>query len=378
MCMEKLFFPVRLGTRMAMLFSATMFLFLSCRKLDRFNPILKHFEQVNLVDNNGDYHAMHHDANLLNAWGIAWSPNGFAWVNAESGHVSAIYTGEGGTVRPPVAIPSPADFSSGHPTGIVFNGTDGFVLAKGGPARFLFVGIDGILSGWNQEYGNTADRIKDNSATSAYTGLTLAVVNGNPYLYAADFRANKIVVWNKNFGVENWSFHDPELPEGYAPFNIQSVGDWLYVAYAKVGEDGEEEVGDGNGYVDVYRPTGELGTRFASRGALNAPWGIAWAPASFFRDVEDEWDDIATKKGIDLNDLNVILVGNFGNGYINAYTEQGLFMGQLKSRGKPIQIEGLWAISFPPATSDVDHNRLYFAAGPDDEKDGLFGYITKK
>src|SRR6476620_3846059 len=152
MCMEKLFFPQRMGTRIIFLFFATMFLFLSCRKLDKVGPFLKHFEQVNLVDNNGGYHASHIDPGLINAWGIAWSPNGFAWVNAEDGHISAIFNSEGGTVRPHVAIPSPTEASGGSPTGIVFNGTDGFVLEKGGPARFIFVGVDGVLSGWNQQF----------------------------------------------------------------------------------------------------------------------------------------------------------------------------------------------------------------------------------
>jgi len=378
--MEKLFFPIRLGTRIILFFSATTFLFFSsCRKLDKVNPILKHFQQVNLVDNNGEYKAAHTEPKLINAWGIAWSPNGFAWVNAEDGHVSAIFNSEGGTVRPPVAIPSPSDFESGAPTGIVFNGTAGFVLEKGGPARFIFVGVDGILSGWNQEFGNTAARIKDNSATSAYTGLTMSMVNGNPYLYAADFRANKIVVWNMDFGEENWGFNDPAIPTGFAPFNIQSVGEWLYVTYAKVGANGEEEVGDGLGYVSIFKPNGEFVSRFASRGALNAPWGIAQAPASFFKDVEDGLDNAAAKHGIGVENLKVILIGNFGNGYINAYTEEGFFLGPLKSKGKPVEIEGLWAISFPPSTATtIDPNRLYFAAGPDDEEDGLFGYIIKK
>lgn len=377
--MEKLFFPLRMGTRILLLFFATTFLFLSCRKIDKVGPFLKHFDQVNLVDNNGEYHASQTDPGLINAWGIAWSPNGFAWVNAEVGHISAIFNSEGGTVRPHVAIPSPSDFTSGSPSGIVFNGTDGFALDMGGPARFIFVGTDGVLSAWNQQFGNTAARVKDNSSTSAYTGLTMAMVNGEPYLYAADFRANKIVVWNKTWGVENWSFVDPNIPSGYAPFNIQSVGTWLYVTYAKVGEDGDEEKGDGLGFVDVYKPTGEFVNRFASQGALNAPWGIAWAPASFFTDLEDKPDNMNMAKGkTDLKDMNVILVGNFGNGYINAYTEHGFFLGPLKSKGKPLQIDGLWAISFPPASANIDHDRLYFAAGPDDEADGLFGYIIKK
>jgi hypothetical protein len=97
--------------------------------------------------------------------------------------------------------------------------------------------------------------------------------------------------------------------------------------------------------------------------------------------MEADWDNVEMGKGkgkVDLSNINIILVGNFGNGYINAFTENGFFLGPLKSKGKPIEIDGLWAISFPPSTSAIDHNRLYFAAGPDDEEDGLFGYIIKQ
>jgi uncharacterized protein (TIGR03118 family) len=290
--------------------------------------------------------------------------------------VSALYDREGATVRPPVNVPSPNDTIGGNPTGIVFNGSSDFVLANGGAARFIFVGIDGVLSGWNQQAGNNAELVKNNSETSAYTGLTLDSVDGNKYLYAADFRDNKITVWDGNFQpVTSMSFSDPEIPAGYAPFNVQSVEGWIYVTYAKVGEDGEEEAGDGLGYVSIFKPNGDFVGRFASKGALNAPWGVAKAPAGFFSGVEKDWEDSTGGKHMAAPS---ILVGNFGNGYINVYAANGTWLGTLKSRGKPIQIEGLWAITFPPATSDIDPERLYFAAGPNDEVDGLFGYIIKK
>lgn len=380
--MEKLFFPMRLGTRLVVFISATMFLFSACKKSDRdLNPLLKHFQQVNLVDNNGEYHAKRTDPKLINAWGIAWNPTGVAWVNSQGGHFSAIWDAEGTQLRPPVVIPSPMDFANGNPTGIVFNANnEAFILAKGGAARFIFVGVDGILSAWNPAFGNTAGRVKINSATSAYTGLALAMVGSDPFLYAADFRANRIVVWNKNFAPVNWELRDWGVPREYAPYNIQELNGWLYVTYAKVGPTGRAMPGAGLGYVSVFKPTGEFVQRFASKGALNAPWGIAWAPASFFTDTEDEWDNTELAKGgIDLSSLNAILVGNFGDGRINVFTESGFYLGALKSKGKPIEIEGLWAISFPPATATtVDPNRLYFAAGPDEEVDGLFGYIIKK
>ena len=158
---------------------------------------------------------------------------------------------------------------------------------------------------------------------------------------------------------------DPNLPAGYAPFNIQAVGQQLYVMYAKVDPaEGEEEKGPGLGYVDIYNTDGSFVKRFVSNGQLNAPWGIAWAPAGFF--------------GTDENAQPAILIGNFGDGHINAYSPNGNFLGQLRAHGNPIVIEGLWAISFPPATAtSINPNRLYFAAGPDDEEDGLFGYIVK-
>jgi uncharacterized protein (TIGR03118 family) len=157
---------------------------------------------------------------------------------------------------------------------------------------------------------------------------------------------------------------DPGLPSGYSPFNIQAIDNKLYVMYAKVGADGEEEVGQGKGYVDIFNTDGTLDRRFISNGQLNAPWGVTKAPAEFW--------------GPDAPGTNVILVGNFGDGHINAYSSDGNFLGQLRASGNPIVIEGLWGIEFAPSTSTaIPHNRLYFAAGPDDEEEGLFGYIRK-
>ena len=348
----------------------------SCRKLDRFNPTLKHFTQVNLVDNNQEYGAPNTDPLQLNAWGIAFSPNGIAWVNSQAGHVSALYDKEGVPVRPPVNVPSPGGPTGGNPTGIVFNGSADFQLSGGAAARFIFVGVDGVLSGWNPASGDNAELIKNNAETSAYTGLTLDSVDGSRYLYAADFRAGKVEVWDGQFAPVSMSFTDPGIPAGFAPFNVQRVDGWIYVTYAKVGEDGEDQPGEGLGYVSIFTPNGDFVKRFASQGPLNAPWGIAKAPASFFRDVENDWDDMENGK---TSGSSKILIGNFGDGYINVYTEGGTYLGQLKSRGRPIAIEGLWAITFPPATATaIDPNRLYFAAGPKDEADGLFGYIIKQ
>jgi uncharacterized protein (TIGR03118 family) len=334
------------------------------------NP-LKNFMQVNLVGNNDEYDPAFIDPALVNAWGLAFTSNGIAWVSSQAGHVSTVYNSEGGTVRPPVNIPSPGGPTGGNPTGVVFNGSNTDFLIPNpttgsAAARFIFVGVDGQVSAWNSAQGNNAYRVADLSATSAFTGLTTAVNNGVTHLYAADFRAGNIKVWNNAWAPVAMSFTDPNLPSGYSPFNIQSIDNKLYVMYAKVDpEEGEEKTGHGLGFVDVYNPDGSLVKRLISKGKLNAPWGIAKAPGTFFMDNAPM--------------PNVLLVGNFGDGRINVYDMDGDYIGIMKGDGnKLIEIEGLWAIAFPPAGSGIDPNRLYFAAGPDDEEEGLFGYIIKQ
>lgn len=328
--------------------------------------LLKDFNQVNLVGNNDEYDAAHIDPTLLNAWGLAFSGRGIPWVNANGTGLSEVYDKEGNILRPPVAIPSPTAATGGTPTGIVFNSTTDFQLPNGSAALFIFDGEDGVLSGWNG--GDYAVRVVNNE-DAVYKGLAIANSGGAHYLYAANFKTGNIDVFDRNWAlVSNMPFHDPALPAGYAPFNIQNIDGNLYVLYAQVGEDFDEEAGPGKGYVDVYNAEGSLIKRLASKGQLNAPWGIAKAPAGFFSDDNSGRHNVS----------EVILVGNFGDGRINAFNMDGAYLGQLRAHGKPIAIEGLWAIMFPPPTATtVDPNRLYFTAGPDDEEDGLFGYLEK-
>jgi uncharacterized protein (TIGR03118 family) len=341
--------------------------------------ILKDFKQVNLVANNDSYGAARVDTSLQNAWGIAFSPNGIIWVNANAGHVSELYDKDGNQVRPAVAIPSPGDTINGTPTGIVFSGTTDFMLSNGKPALFLFVGDDGVFSGWNPPPANRALMIKDNSSTSSYFGLAIASNGGTNFLYAANFKTGKIDAWDNMLMPQSLPFTDPDLPAGYSPFNIQAIGSWLYVNYAKVGPDGNEVHQVGLGLVDIFNPDGSFVRRFASGGTLNAPWGITQAPADFFNDNDGDKDDQGQKVKEQGNSGDpIILVGNFGDGHINAFSLSGDFLGQLKSHGKKLWIDGLWALVFPPASAtSIDPNRLYFASGPADEKDGLFGYIIK-
>ena len=378
----------------------------SCHKSNVDQKDLRDFKQVNLVANTAEYHPVTIDPTLINGFGIAWSPNGIAWVNSVGGHVSELYTAEGAIARKPVNIPQPNDTIGGFPCGIVFNPTKGFNIPTG-PSLFLFTSFDGVLSGWNGAAGNNAQRIKAPSKAS-YTGLAIAASGGHTFIYGANFGLKKIDTWDSNFNLIKMPFVDPTLPKDYSPYNIQAVGDWLFVIYAKLGDDGHGVAGAGNGYVSIFNTNGTFVRRFASRGTLNIPWGVTMAPGSFLedKDMDDEDNNggvysIASNHGSTItagtpnsssssgnNGGNsykhdpkdpVILVGNFGNGRINVFSQQGNYLGQLQSHKHTIEIDGLWALSFAPATATtVDPARLYFSAGPDQEKDGLFGYLIKQ
>jgi uncharacterized protein (TIGR03118 family) len=326
--------------------------------------LAKDFTQVNLGGDNNDFSPARVDPNLVNGWGIAFSSGGTAWVSAEGTGLSLVLNKDGGQVRAPVSIPSPGSSSGGHPSGQVFNSTPNFGLPNGSRALFIFAGLDGVISAWNGAAGNSAIEVIDDSPDAVYSGIAIALDNGTPFLYAANFSEHKIDVYDTDFVEVDKPFTDPGIPDEFSPFNIQNVGGKLYVMYAKESEteEGEEETGPGLGYVDIFNPNGSLVKRFVSKGQLNAPWGVAWAPASFFGD----------------DGQPAILIGNFGDGHINAYNESGEFLGQLRSHGQPLEIEGLWGISFAPSTAtSINPNWLYFAAGPGDEEHGLFGYITK-
>lgn len=332
----------------------------SCDKNVNLNgdAIKENFSQVNLVANTSGWTGARVDANLVNGWGMAFSPTGNIWISAEDAGKSVIYDKTGAEKLAAVSIPSPTASTGGTPTGQVFNGSSDFVLPGGGIARFIFAGTDGVISGWSS--GSSAVRIVDNSSAAVYLGLAIGNYNGQNYIYAADFKGGKIDVFDKNFSPVAMSFADPNPIGGYAPFNIQHSGNVLFVMYAKVDpEEHEEEKGPGLGYINEYDMGGNFLRKFTTGGALNAPWGIAIAPSSFMNSVG-----------------SVVLVGNFGDGRINAFDMNGNYIGSLKSNGQPIEIDGLWGISFAPSTATtVDPNWLFFAAGPADEEQGLFGYI---
>jgi len=377
----------------ALLTIALLALIFGCHKSNVNNKDLRDFKQVNLVANSEEYHPKTIDATLINAFGLAWSPNGIAWVNSVGGHVSELYNAEGDTLRR-VNIPSPTDATGGLPCGIVFSSGKGFNLPNGGSA-FLFTGFDGVLSGWNPASGDNAQRLR-NPPGASFTGLAIGSSGGQNFIYAANFGQKKIDVWDTAFKKISMTFKDPTLPDSYSPYNIQAVGDWLFVMYAELSTSGPTAghgvAGAGKGFVSVFNTDGSFVRRFASKGTLNVPWGVTMAPGSFLEeqdmgngsssDLSLQKDDAGNneKAGNHNQKDPVILVGNFGDGHINVFTQDGIFLGQLQSHKQPIEIEGLWALSFPPSTAvpAIDPGRLYFTAGPDNESDGVFGYLIKQ
>ena len=326
---------------------------------------LKDFTQVNLVGSNDEYAPARIDPSLINGWGISFPTSGPAWVSAEGTGKTLVLNGDGTPVAiSPVTIPPAGPLPSSHPTGQVFNATSDFKLPNGNAARFIFATAEGGVSGWNG--GAVAVKKIDAFPSAAFLGIALANDGTGNFLYVANFAQNKINVYDKDWlEVHNKPFSDPSIPEGYAPYNIQAIDGKLFVLYAKVDPaDGHEQEAPGLGYVNIFNPDGSLVKRFISRGQLNAPWGIAKAPAEFWGEGTDNKD--------------VYLIGNFGDGRINAFDAEGNFLGQLRAHGQPIEIDGLWGIAFAPSTSTaINRNWLYFAAGPDHETQGLFGYIKR-
>ena len=316
------------------------------------------------------------DINLLNPWGIAHSPSSPWWVSNNHSGTSTLYNGSGQPFPLPpngpliVTIPPPLGSDPGtsaSPTGIVFNPTTAFVVTSGstsGAAAFIFATEDGTVSGWNPTVDPTnAVLAVDNSAEGAvYKGLALGTSAGQNFIYASNFSAGTVDVFDGGFlPAMSGSFVDSTIPAGFAPFGIQNINGDIFVTYAKQDEDKMDDVaGLGNGYVDVYDTSGNLIRRFASQGQLNSPWGVVLAPASFGRFG------------------GALLVGNFGDGRLNAFDpNMGTFLGQINQpNGGSLVIEGLWGLGFGNGGNAGSVDTLYFTAGPDDEANGVFGTLT--
>ncbi len=316
------------------------------------------------------YSSPNTDANLVNAWGIAFNPQGFVWVANNATSTSTLYDGSGVPQSLIVAIP-PGTAGPAKPTGIVFSASQSFQVSQGGVAgasRFIFAGEAGTIVGWapNVNLTNAITVFDGASAGKIYKGLALGNQAGADRLFASDFHNGQVDVFDANFApiAVAGGFIDANLPAGYAPFGIQVIGSVVYVAYAKQDAAQEdEEAGAGLGMVNTFDLSGNLVKRLIPAGGkLNAPWGIAMAPANFGAFS------------------NALLVANFGDGRINAYDPTtGASLGTLATpAGAPIAIDGLWGIAFGNGINGQPTNTLFYAAGPADETHGVYGRIDSQ
>jgi len=322
------------------------------------------------------------DANLQNPWGIAVAPGLPFWIADNNGNLSTLYSGTGtnetdtitGSNSVGIAIPASAAGLESNPTGQVYNGTGGFLIPTHNgqeTALFMFDGEGGTIAAWAQDSGATAvtaydDGIANGVEHAVYKGLALGTVNGATYLYATDLHNNKVDVFDGTFSkpaAMQGKFIDPKIPAGFVPFGIAAVDGQLYVTFAMQDAAMHDEVtGAGLGYVDVFDLSGNLVSRFASAGALNAPWGIAVAPSGF--------GSIA----------GGVLIGNFGDGTINIFTPNGslaTYVGHLSvTNGGTFALPGLWSLTFGNGDPDKPLTTLFYTAGFADQTDGVFGSIA--
>jgi uncharacterized protein (TIGR03118 family) len=303
------------------------------------------------------------DKVLVNGWGLAATSTSAWWTTNEASDTSALYSGTGRKQALTVSVP-------GGPTGIVAYTGRGFRVSGGGasdPARFIYACEDGRIRAWTptvpRGWSTQSVIAVDEAAKGAiFRGVAVA---GNR-LYATDFHNARVDVFDGNFkpaSLPAGAFTDPHVPKGFAPFGIQAINGDIVVTYAKQDENAEDDVpGKGLGFVDVFDPEGTLVERLDDRIVLNAPWGVAIAPASFGRFG------------------GALLVGNFGDGTINAFSPTtGRFIGSLRdAHGRRIRIDGLWGIQFGNGVLAQDTSALYAAAGPADESHGTYSVIRAR
>ncbi len=303
------------------------------------------------------------DTALVNGWGLSDTAASPWWVANNKSNNSTLYTGVGSKNATVVSVP-------GGPTGTVGNpSTTDFVISQNGvsgASRFLFDTTGGQILGWTPTVNaaNAVVAVDNSSKGAAYTGLAVA----SDRLYAADFHNARVDSFDASFNPLSLPFKDPNIPKGWAPFNVQAIGSNIFVTYAEQNSaKTAPQTGGGLGYVDEFNTDGALVMRVASKGnknaPLNAPWGVAQAPSNF---------------GAYSGDL---LVGNFGSGRIDAYlltsANKYVYKGQVRvASGAPIVLDGLWAIAFGNGASAGPTNNLYFASGPSGQGHGLFGFIA--
>jgi uncharacterized protein (TIGR03118 family) len=364
----------------------------------------QHYTQVNL-DSNVSGAAEATDPQLINAWGLARSSGSTWWVSDEATGLATLYNGPGAkqslVVTIPKSDPNDKTFPTGTPTGAISNSnTTDFPAAPNKPAAFIFATLDGSIAAWNPTVGlapganppsTNAVTVARGDGGSGYTALTTAFIDGNRYLYAANFLKGRIDLYDnafkpvklkdddngphdRRFDDDDKPFTDDRLPRNFVPFNVQAIGNDLVVTYAlHFAGNPFETPGPGLGYVDIYSSKGKLLRRLEHGDWLNAPWGVTLAPLDFGRFSHH------------------LLVSNFAAGgttqsagFISAYDlDTGKFEGLLEdASGKPLSINGIWSMSFAnsatPNSYDPDEApaaELYFTAGPNQGTGGLFGYL---
>jgi len=303
------------------------------------------------------------DPHLVNAWGLSIAPTGPWWVTDNGTGLSTLYNATGQIQSLVVTIPTASGTGTGTPTGTVYNASTSDFKVHLQPTPFLFCTEDGTVSGWYA--GSQAYVAINNNDGAVYKGMAIAQVSGVNYLYVANFHAGTVETYNGSFTAHSFgsnAFVDTSIPAGFAPFNIQNIGNGkLVVTYAKQDAEKHDDVpGAGNGYIDVYDTSGNLQLRMAHVVFNNSPWGIVVAPQSFQGFGGD------------------LLIGNFGSGGITAYNlSNGNFIGNmLNANDIPVQIDGLWALAFGNGDTGGPTNVLYFASGPYGEAHGIFGKIV--
>jgi len=376
----------------------------------------QHYVQKNLVSdlampNNADGSKVLQVPTFLNPWGITRSATSPWWFSENNSGLTSLFDGNGNpidifTEKDGTKVnfafvpttPSAPQGTTSNPTGIVFNGSKTDFLMPTGtpagqPASFIFVGEDGIISGWNAGVDNIAgetgasmqvnlilDNSDNGSPTGAvYKGATSGLFNGQHYLYVTNFRSGEVEVYNTNFkrvhfsddafqpngdhDFDDFQFNDfgERIPPGFAPFNIQNIGGSLFVTYAKQNAQKHDDVaGDGNGYVEIYTLDGKHIGHLQHGDWMNSPWGVVWTPRDFG------------------HFSNSILVGNFGSGWIaafNGFTYK--FEGFLQNPDNSLVfIDGLWSLTFGNGGTAGPATTLYFTAGLNGETDGLFGNLV--
>jgi uncharacterized protein (TIGR03118 family) len=338
------------------------------------------YRQINLVTSMKSLKARIHSKTLSNPWGLVQGPTPF-WISDNAVGVSTLYDGNGrlfkltdGTKKVPfvVSIPPPSGSTViAAPDGVVFNGT----TAEFGGDMFIFATEDGTISGWQAADGTAAVRHVDHSAVpteatgAVYKGLAIATLNGHQFIYATNFRSGNIDVFDSSYNAVPslaGNFADPNPVPGFAPFGITLFGTSnLWVSYAMQDAARHDPVHEvGAGYIDIFTTDGVFVERFATGGKLNAPWGMVLTPSNFGPLGGDFW------------------IGNFGDGNINAFDSSGTQVGQpTDKRGKPLNVDGLWALVFGNGSNGASTNSLYFTAGPNMETEGIFGkfdFATRK